>query len=101
VAVYGTCSIEDVRLGKPLGVGNAAEVYEGHLNGVPVAIKVAHVDGGNDHDDRSMRCPERLVHEIKVYQALKALQGNTIPKFVAFGLIENRAGDFLPFLAME
>jgi serine/threonine protein kinase len=88
-------------LGQILGAGNAAQVYEARIHGVPVAVKVAHVAGPFDQPWRSMPCADRLVIEIETYEALKALQGNIIPRIVAYGLIENRAGDFLPFLAME
>jgi serine/threonine protein kinase len=42
-----------------------------------------------------------LAKEAKVYEALKTLQGIIIPNIYAYGVIENRVGNFLPFLAME
>ncbi|KAG2496154.1 hypothetical protein HYH03_005756 [Edaphochlamys debaryana] len=96
-------SADELSMGLSLGWGASGVVLAGQLADVPLAIKVWELRSNAPAPPEAWAAAQRaaMQREAAVYDRLAPLQGRHVPVAVACGTLITRAGDPLPFLAME
>jgi len=72
--------LRKIRLEEFLGAGITGSVFSGKLDGENVAVKICDIS-------KNPKLEADMLNEVGMYNVLKKLQGDCIPKLVAFGYV--------------